>query len=545
MANSDLPPAATAFLATDQGQHCEAVVKTFHYWIADNGLQLERLTSYDIESFLQRPRRTSTGRRVSTTFAAKLRRYLDSLKAQGRVSVDSRCLDFGRDMLPRVADTYVVTKPAAKTVVQRFHKWLCRTHRCLRQLALHDIQTYWGGTLSPRGLTLGKRRHRILLIEYLEWLRSKQELSFEPRYLREGAVPPIAELFFEQLRSTRKPSTIGSYRTSVRGIHTWLRVRGLQLKNLTRDHMVEWFNSLRDRGLHPSTRVSIITNVTVYLQWLDQREALACDAAELVRPTDKPKLPTYLPRPLSPEVDRKLQQRLAESKSKYRQGLLLMRRTGLRIGELIALPYDCTRSDLEGHTYLKVPLGKMNNERLVPIDSNAAGLIEQLQDRGHANRKWLLESRPGRQTVYPVYRAHLQRLHKQLSLTEPLLSHRLRHTYATTLLNGGMSLVGLMKLLGHRDHRMTLRYAAITLQTVTTEYHQALERTAERYSLPGLPTRTAELEPVRLLTELLTWVQKRGADHASYRSHANLLGRRIRRLRNDIRSFAPGGRGGA
>ncbi len=257
---------------------------------------------------------------------------------------------------------------------------------------------------------------------------------------------------------------------------------------------------------------------------------------------DKPKLPTYLPRPLSPDVDRRLQQRLAESKSKYRQGLLLMRRTGLRIGELIALPYDCTRSDLEGHTYLKVPLGKMNNERLVPIDSDTAGLIEQLQARGRPNRKWLLESRPGRQTEYRHYRTHLRRLHKQLALTEPLLSHRLRHTYATTLLNGGMSLVGVMKLLGHRDHRMTLRYAAITLQTVTTEYHQALERTAERYSLPGLANPTAELEPVRLLTDLLTWVKKRGADHPSYRLQADLLSRRIRRLRNDIRCFAPGGR---
>ncbi len=541
MSENNLPPTAAAFLAAEQGKHCESVVRTFHHWIVDNGLQLERLTSYDIESFLQRPYRTFAGRRVSRTFAANLRRYLDWLHSQQMLSFNPLCLELGGDILPPIAETFVATKPKAKTAVRRFHKWLRSTHRCLGQLDIGDIQTYWGGTISPRGLRPSQRRHRILLIEYLEWLRSKQELSFEPRFLRQGAVPPIAELFLEQHRSTHKTSTLRSYRTSLRSFHTWLRVRRVQFEGLTRDHMLEWFNSLLDRGLHPSTRHGAITNVRVYLQWLEQREVLGCTAAELVRPTDRPKLPTYLPRPLSPETDRKLQQRLALSKSKYRQGLLLMRHTGLRIGELIALPYHCTRSDLDNQVYLKVPLGKMNNERLVPVDQDTAELIERLKARGRPERKWLLESRPGRQTKYLQYSTHLKRLHKQLSLTEPLTSHQLRHSYATTLINGGMSLVAVMKLLGHRDHRMTLRYGAITLQTVTAEYHQALKRAAERYSLPAFANTTGEIKPIRMLNDLLTWVQRRGADHPSYQSRASLLSRRIRRLRNDIQCLLPGG----
>jgi len=49
------------------------------------------------------------------------------------------------------------------------------------------------------------------------------------------------------------------------------------------------------------------------------------------------------------------------------------------------------------------------------------------------------------------------RLAEDLPLPEPLTTHRLRHTFATSLMNGGMSLVGIMKLLDHRDYRMTLR----------------------------------------------------------------------------------------
>jgi hypothetical protein len=39
-----------------------------------------------------------------------------------------------------------------------------------------------------------------------------------------------------------------------------------------------------------------------------------------------------------------------------------------------------------------------------------------------------------------------------------------------------------MKLLGHRDHRMTLRYTAITDETVHREYFEALDRVKQRYT---------------------------------------------------------------
>ena len=46
-------------------------------------------------------------------------------------------------------------------------------------------------------------------------------------------------------------------------------------------------------------------------------------------------------------------------------------------------------------------------------------------------------------------------------------------------MTGGMSLMGVMKLLGHRDYRMTLRYTEITLETVGDEYYAALTNTCQ------------------------------------------------------------------
>jgi integrase len=48
--------------------------------------------------------------------------------------------------------------------------------------------------------------------------------------------------------------------------------------------------------------------------------------------------------------------------------------------------------------------------------------------------------------------------------------HRLRHTYATLMMSGGMSIVSLMKILGHKDIRMTLIYGDVSQEKIHYEY---------------------------------------------------------------------------
>jgi hypothetical protein len=52
--------------------------------------------------------------------------------------------------------------------------------------------------------------------------------------------------------------------------------------------------------------------------------------------------------------------------------------------------------------------------------------------------------------------------------------HQLRHTYATSLANAGMSLQALMALLGHVTPQMTIRYATLASPTLRTAYDQAI-----------------------------------------------------------------------
>src|SRR5699024_5622641 len=53
--------------------------------------------------------------------------------------------------------------------------------------------------------------------------------------------------------------------------------------------------------------------------------------------------------------------------------------------------------------------------------------------------------------------------------------HQLRHTYATALVNAGVSLQALMSLLGHVSAQMSLRYGQLFDTTVRAEYERALD----------------------------------------------------------------------
>jgi site-specific recombinase XerD len=377
---------------------------------------------------------------------------------------------------------------------------------------------------------------------YLDWLYSSSHLSFDPQCFRHKPkrLSQIPESFLESL-TTIKPSSRRVYKSALSVFHRWLEDNGLAVTTLQRHHMTRWFNDLNDRGLHPETRLNRILCVRVYLRWAHEQGVLRADPEDLIRASDLPPRPSHLPRPLPPDVDHELQLRLAGSECPYQQGLLLMRNTGLRVGELMSLELNCVREDYNGNRFLKVPLGKLDNERLVPIDDETFNLIGKLQHRGRRKRRWLLESPTRKKTQYVKYTRALRDACKALEIPDKMTTHRLRHSYATSLLNGGMSLVGVMRLLGHRDYRMTLRYTAITQETIVKEYYEALVQTEKKYSIAS-PPKHEELDPARMLSDITRWLNKNGGqDPIKKRATRSLIKRieRIQTVLQDLMTAAP------
>lgn len=298
--------------------------------------------------------------------------------------------------------------------------------------------------------------------------------------------------------------------------------------------MEQWFLNLNNQHLAATTRGAHIIFVRNYLYYLYEQGQLPVHPHTLIRSADIPPRPTYLPRPLPPDVDFELQQRLASSTDPLHKGLLLMRNTGIRIGELRSLSYQCVRADLQSHSFLKVPLGKLNNERLVPLDEKTLALVEALQAQGVTPRKFLLETTRQNAVSYNSFRQALQRAAHGISVSEPITTHRLRHTYATSLLTYGVSLKALMRLLGHKDFNMTLRYADVTLNSVRKEFFHALEQTQQIYQTKfQSPPNT--FDPIGAISELIAWLKReRAPANRSINKQAQLLIRRLTRSKKDL-----------
>ena len=195
-------------------------------------------------------------------------------------------------------------------------------------------------------------------------------------------------------------------------------------------------------------------------------------ARKLLFRDDNPKLPQVLPRYLPVDADRQLTGELRDRPGNELAAcaLRLQRSCGLRIGELLDLELDCVH-EMPGHgSWLKIPLGKLETERMVPLDDDILQLIDRITEvRSHGRpmphpryrrKAQFLFTHHGRRLGQNAVRAELDRAADAAGLGH-VTSHQLRHTYATALVNAGVSLQSLMALLGHASAEMSLRYGRL------------------------------------------------------------------------------------
>jgi len=219
----------------------------------------------------------------------------------------------------------------------------------------------------------------------------------------------------------------------------------------------------------------------------------------LIFPRDVPRLPRPLPRYLPADADRRLSAALHASPNRLRaDALLLLRATGMRIGELRDLELDCVHEVPGAGAWLKVPLGKLDSERMVPIDEETLALLDRIVEHRSPGRPLphprtgkpvdFLLTHQGRRISVDTLRDELARAAAEAGL-DGATPHQLRHTYATALVNSGVSLQALMALLGHVSAEMSLRYGRLFDATVRADYEKALTLAKSRLG-PVLPERT-------------------------------------------------------
>jgi site-specific recombinase XerD len=324
---------------------------------------------------------------------------------------------------------------------------------------------------------------------------------------------PLAGLFqraAQSLTTSLNHEAIRFYIGTIRNFLDFLgshypQVQSLQ--QLRRDpHVLAWFSYLRSRQPALAT---ITYNIHLYhlrrmleeLAWTEDLPVLT----RLVLRQDSPRREQYLPRPLTTDQDQLTQQELLRRNDRDSTALLLLRHTGMRIGECADLSVDCLRRVGSDDWAIHVPLGKLKTERLVPVDAFVCRLVDRLrllraQDSFSADG--LLLSRPsGRYALIRKLRTSWRNIVATTGITTRLVPHQLRHSFGTEMLRAGVTLPAVMKLLGHLNPEMTMRYLEVSLLDLQREFH--LAQSQPRHLLPPSRFPASTSSPQANLVSLL------------------------------------------
>ncbi len=309
------------------------------------------------------------------------------------------------------------------------------------------------------------------------------------------------------LATTLRPSTLRHYEHTAALFMAWLREAFPEVRRadrLRRDpHVLGWLEHLWMRRVGHSGRPLCNDTRGAHLIRLRKLFDLLADHAHPPRPgllssEDIPRPDQVLPRPLTPEDDDRLQTELRRGTDLFSSALLLTRLTGMRIGETVDLAADCLRH-LGGDDWaLHVPVGKLHNDRWIPVNDEVRDLIARLRFLATlspaADNRFLLPYRASRVALCQDLRRALTQAASRAGIAAHIVPHQLRHTYATTMLRAGVSLPALMKLLGHRSANMTLRYVEVTQKDLQREFHRAQQNPPHLIPLPT-PLATGDPDP--------------------------------------------------
>jgi len=302
---------------------------------------------------------------------------------------------------------------------------------------------------------------------------------------------PLFDRAVDSLCVALSPETTRHYRGTVRNFLSYLGTAHPAVKCLNQlrrePHILGGMSRLHSQ-LPPLVTASYnnllfaLRGIFYELAWTVQLPELA----HLIRRQDFPRPPQSLPRPLKPEQDQLLQQEFLRRNDLGGNVFLLIRHTGMRIGECADLSFDCLRSTGSNQWAVHVPLGKLKTERMVPVDSFVCELVRRLQffrslDPLPADGRLLARPRT-KEALVRQLRDYLHQVSHALGLPTRIVPHQFRHSYATEMLRAGVSLLAVMKLLGHTSPEMTMRYLDVVLTDLQREFE--LARSKPRHLAP-------------------------------------------------------------
>ena len=180
----------------------------------------------------------------------------------------------------------------------------------------------------------------------------------------------------------------------------------------------------------------------------------------ILKADDSIKVAKTLPKPIS---HKNILEALNHAKNDERLVVTLLYTLGLRISELINLEVENISKE-----WLRV-LGKGNKQRDIPIIESTKELLDEYLST-HNVKKYLFEKNDEKLSEN-ILRYMVNKVFKRINLK--VTPHQLRHSYATSLLNGAAPIADVSELLGHSSMATTQIYTKLGSALKKQNYNKA------------------------------------------------------------------------
>ncbi len=242
-----------------------------------------------------------------------------------------------------------------------------------------------------------------------------------------------------------------------------------------RDHLLD----LTKRGFSRPYLRRRFSALRSFYRFLGERHGLKVNPLKAV---SLPKAPRRLPQVLTAaQVDALLAAPLAVPRERQAPAWMAARDTailelfyscGLRLAELAALDV----ADLDSGEETVRVLGKGRKERLCPVGRPALQAVSRYRREAGVTGGplWLSKRRTrlSAQNIWLLFKRYL----RHLDLPVPLSPHKLRHSFATHLLDRGADLRSVQELLGHENLSTTQIYTHVSIERLREAYGRAHPR---------------------------------------------------------------------
>ena len=287
-------------------------------------------------------------------------------------------------------------------------------------------------------------------------------------------------------------NTLDAYMRDVDKLFRYLAVEQVDVLDVKLEDLEHFAAFISDLGIGPRSLARILSGVRQFYRFLVIDGYLEVDPTELL---ESPKQPDHLPEVLSTaEVDL-LEQAIDLSKwegHRNRAIIEVLFSCGLRVSELTNLKLSNLYIEEQ---YIRV-MGKGSKERLVPISPRALDELNYwFADRNVMKIKpgeedYVFLNRRGHHLTRTMILIMIKRYAVEAGIKKTISPHTLRHSFATSLLEGGADLRAIQAMLGHESIGTTEIYTHIdtsTLRQEILEHHPRNIQYNERQQMDLLP----------------------------------------------------------